>query len=59
MREKLERLVAVGTEAVHIGVCARMGGARCPTMEENARWLEERGIKVVWKTHEDHSPKRK
>ena len=51
MTEKLERLVSVGTEAVHIGVCAQMGGVRCPTMEENARWLEARGIEVIWQTH--------
>ena len=48
---KLQRLVDMETEAVHIGVCAQMDGIRCPTMEENAKWLEARGVKVIWRTH--------
>lgn len=51
MTEKLERLVSSGVEVVHIGVCAQMKGIRCQTMEEYARWLEEHGIRVIWKTH--------
>jgi len=51
MTEKLERIVSIGTETVHIGVCAAPKGVRCPTMESHAKWLEEHGIRVVWKTH--------
>lgn len=51
MTEKLERLVSSGVEVVHIGVCAQMKGTRCQTMESYAEWLEEHGIRVVWKTH--------
>ena len=51
MMEKLERLVSIGTETVHIGVCAQMNGIKCPTMEKHARWLEEHGIEIIWQTH--------
>lgn len=51
MTEKLERLVSSGVEVVHIGVCAHPKGIRCQTMERYAAWLEEHGIRVVWKTH--------
>lgn len=51
MTEKLERLVSSGVESVHIGVCAQPKGIRCQTMERYAAWLEEHGIRVVWKTH--------
>lgn len=51
MIEKLERLVSSGVEVVHIGVCAQPKGIRCQTMERYAAWLEEHGIRVVWKTH--------
>ena len=52
MTEKLERLVSVGTQAVHIGVCAKMNDQKCETMESYARWLEEHGVEVVWRTHD-------
>lgn len=51
MQEKLERLKTVGTEVVHIGVCAQKNGVPCPHMAENAAWLEQNGIAIVWKTH--------
>ena len=51
MTEKLERLVSSGVEVVHIGVCAQPKGIRCQPMERYAAWLEEHGIRVVWKTH--------
>lgn len=51
MTEKLERLVSSGVETVHIGVRAQPKGIRCQTMERYAAWLEEHGIRVVWKTH--------
>jgi len=51
MLTKLERLVTVETEAVHIGVCAAPKEVHCPTMETHAKWLEDHGIEVIWKTH--------
>ena len=51
MMEKLERLVSIGTETVHIGVCAQMHDVKCPTMQTNAKWLEDHGIESVWRTH--------
>lgn len=53
MTEKLERLVSEGIEAVHIGVCAykKSAGQVCPFMEQNAAWLTDHGIEVVWGTH--------
>ena len=51
MLEKLERLVSIGTQAVHIGVCAQPKGEKCPYMAANAKWLEDHGIQVIWKTH--------
>ena len=51
MMEKLERLVSVGTEIVHIGVCAAHNSEPCPTMQTHARWLEEHGIRIIWRTH--------
>lgn len=51
MLEKLERIVSEGAEAVHIGVCAQMNNVRCPTMETYAKWLEDRGVEIVWQTH--------
>ena len=46
MTEKLERLASIGTETVHIGVCAQPGKVKCPTMETHAKWLEDHGIRV-------------
>ena len=50
--EKLDRLGQEGTEAVHIGVCAKgRDGALCPGMGTIVRMLEKRGIPVVYGTH--------
>ena len=51
MLKKLNRIVEIGTEAVHIGKCAKKDGVRCHTMEEYAGWLESQGVHVIWKTH--------
>ena len=57
MKEKLERLVSVGTEAVHIGICAQMNDVKCETMGSYAEWLEDHGVEVVWRTHDWARPK--
>ena len=51
MREKLERLKTIGTQVVHIGVCAQKDKKPCPCMAQSAQWLEQQGIRVVWRTH--------
>ena len=59
MQEKLERLVSIGTQAVHIGVCAQPKGEKCPYMAANAKWLEDHGIQVIWKTFKSFYQKRR
>ena len=50
--EKLERLIAEGTEVVHIGVCAgRDEDSACPGMAKMARAFREKGVEVAWGTH--------
>ncbi len=52
MMEKLERIVRCGVETVHVGVCAhRRDGSLCPHMEKAARWMENRGVSIIWGTH--------
>lgn len=52
-REKLERIVNEGAEAVHLGVCTiqRETKKECPTITEAAAWLEEHNVKVIRGTH--------
>ena len=53
MMEKLEHLVSCGVETAHIGVCAsRRDGTVCPHVAKTASWLEEKGVHIVWGTHE-------
>ncbi|MGI6544976.1 MAG: CGGC domain-containing protein [Fastidiosipilaceae bacterium] len=51
--EKVERLKAIGTQIVHIGVCTVRPdtGRECPTISKIAEMIEERGIAVVRGTH--------
>ena len=52
-REKLERMVEIGTEVCHVGVCTvrRDLGKECPVITEALKYLEERGVRVVRGTH--------
>ena len=59
MQEKLERLVSIGTQAVHIGVCAQPKGEKCPYMAANAKWLEDHGIQVIWRPIKSFYQKRR
>ena len=53
MIEKLERLVSIGTEVLHIGKCTvkRDAQAECPIIQRSAEILESKGIQVVRGTH--------
>lgn len=49
--KKLERLEAIGTEAVHAGVCTKEKGEECATVAAILSMLEDRGIRAVRGTH--------
>lgn len=52
MREKLDRLVSIGADAVHLGVCTKKrDGTRCPTITAVVQLLRERGIPCIDGTH--------
>ena len=52
MLEKIERLKQLGTQIVHVGICARKkDGTECPSMTEIIRMLEQNGMKIVKGTH--------
>lgn len=52
MQEKIPRLVKIGADAVHLGVCTKkQGGIRCPVIQEIERLLQKRGIPCVDGTH--------
>lgn len=52
MEEKLERLISIKPDAVHLGVCTKLkDGTRCPTIERIAKRLEEEGAHIVDGTH--------
>lgn len=54
MEEKLDRLVRIGVEVVHLGVCTRSCAPphpRCPVIERICRTLDQRGISIVDGTH--------
>lgn len=52
-REKLDRMVSEGAQAVHLGVCTvrRSTGQECPVITEAAEYLQARGVPVVRGTH--------
>lgn len=52
LQEKLQRLISIGTEVVHLGVCTKdREGNECGHITEIARILENSGIEVVRGTH--------
>lgn len=52
LQEKINRLVKIGTDAVHVGVCTKnKEGERCETILKIMNLLEENGIAVVDGTH--------
>ena len=52
MLDKIERLKQLGTQIVHVGICARKkDGTECPSMTEIIRMLEQNGMKIVKGTH--------
>ena len=52
MEEKLERLLSLQPDAVHLGICTkRQNGSRCPTIERVANRLAQNGAEIVDGTH--------
>lgn len=51
LAEKLARVVSIGTEAVHIGVCTRRRDKACPTIRQLCEVLEARNIRIIEGTH--------
>ena len=52
-REKLDRMVEEGAEVCHLGVCTRDFKTKeeCPNITAAAKYLEERGVRIVRGTH--------
>lgn len=51
LREKLDRLQALGVDTLHLGVCTVQNGSECPRITRIAHMAEERGMQVVRGTH--------
>ena len=52
MEEKVERLLSLHTDAVHLGVCTKeKSGRRCPLIQRVADALSEAGAVIVDGTH--------
>ena len=52
LRKKLDRLVTIGVEAVHLSGCTKKKDAQgekheCPVITKTAEYLEQQGITVV------------
>ena len=55
-RKKLDRLVTIGVETVHLSGCTKKKDAQgekheCPVITKTAEYLEQQGITVVRGTH--------
>ncbi len=52
-KEKLDRIVSIGTEVCHVGVCTvrKDLGKECPVITEALEYLQENGIRCVRGTH--------
>lgn len=54
MEEKVERILKIHPDAVHMGICCStrsIQGKPCRVMVSLARRFENHGIKVAWGTH--------
>ena len=52
-KEKLQRIVEIGTEVCHVGVCTYRKDLEkeCPVISEALEFLQEHGVKCVRGTH--------
>ncbi len=52
MQEKLERILSIQPDAVHLGVCTiRKDGTRCPVIRQYTDFFLSHGIRVINGTH--------
>lgn len=52
--KKLDRLVSESVQKVHIGICTKKNGVKCPGAKMVQQLLQERGIATVEGTHPRH-----
>ena len=52
-KEKLDRIINVGTEVCHVGICTfrKYLGKECPVITQALAYLQEHGIRCVRGTH--------
>ena len=52
-KEKLDRIISIGAEVCHVGVCTvrKDLGRECPVITEALEYLQEHGVKAVRGTH--------
>ena len=51
MREKLERIVSLSPDALHIGKCTIKGDEECSKITKAAEILESKGVRIIRGTH--------
>lgn len=60
MQEKIDRLISLGTDVVHVGVCTKTSKDRCcKIIEETLQICSDAGMEVVRGTHREqprHGP---
>ncbi len=49
--EKMERVCSMKPDAIHVGICTKKDGVRCPVIEEMIAYFETDNIKIVYGTH--------
>lgn len=51
LEEKLQCILSLGTDIVHIGVCCTENNITCPNIVAITEFFKARQIKIVWGTH--------
>ena len=51
LNEKIERLIKIKTDVVHLGVCTTKDGQQCKKITAIVQRLKEHGIKIVCGCH--------
>ncbi len=49
--EKIEYVCSLEPDAVHVGKCTCMEGNLCTVIEAMVKYIEDRGMKVIFGTH--------
>lgn len=51
LQEKLQRIVEIRPDAIHLGVCTVLSGERCPIIKKYVNFFLDHGIRVINGTH--------